>query len=156
MAFAYLAADKIFSAEEAFSLLNFAFFYVLFDKRGGNLFPFGYNVFYRHIPHSVIFIVGIVLKRGRFTLCARTETEIFAAHVTFYVDMFFKVFKKIGGNRLFEVVGVVDFKHEFCFVIGKHFKPFVKGENLSAALTFGKHHNAEVQTVNFCLKLGLF
>ena len=155
MAFAHFARDKILSAEKGVGLLDFTLFYVLLYKRGRYLFTVYHNVLYGHIPHAVFLVFGIVFERGRLALGACAEAEVLAAHIGLDVYVLFKVVQKICRGSLFELVCVVDFKYEFGIVARKKSQPFFKSENLPAALTFGKHHYAEVETVYLCLKFCL-
>ena len=70
--------------------------------------------------------------------------------------MLFEIFKEILRRRLFELFGVVDPENEFCVVLFEHGYALFEGEYLPAPLTVGKHHHAEVESVDLCVEFCLF
>ena len=130
--------------------------YILLDERGGYLFTVDGDVFYRHIPHAVFLVLGVVFERGRLALCPCAEAEIFAAHIGLYVDVLLEVAQKFGGRSLFKILGIVDFEHELCFVLLQESEALFESKYLPAALTFGKHHYAHIEAVYLGLQFCLF
>ena len=147
--------EKVF-AEKFGRALDVALVEAGFDERGGNFFAVGHNILYRHIPHTVFLIFGIVFERGRLALGALAEAKVLAAHVGLDIYFFLDCREEVEGHSLFKFGRIVDDEHEFNVIGLEHFHPLLEGVNYLAALAVPEHHYAQVEAVDFSLELGFF
>ena len=108
-----LPFDVKFFSEHRRCLCNVTLGKTGFDESSRNFLALIGDILDRHVPYAVVFIFGVIFKGGRFALCSLTETEIFSAHIRFYVDLILYCMKKVYGGNLFELVRIINDKHKF-------------------------------------------